>query len=80
MVRLEPRRPEPEGFTAQNTSGFGPADLAALNRALGRLVAAGPTEHEGKVALDVAVRRGLEPIEAGEASVEWLLDPTRSGG
>ena len=56
-----------------NTSGVNGRELAALNRALRRLMDAGLTEHEAKLAIDAAVGEWLEPKDAGEADVERLL-------
>ncbi len=72
-VRIEPCRSEPEGFTATNTSGVDHRELIALDRALRRLMDAGLTEREAKLAIDAAVRQGLEPKDAGEADVDRLL-------
>ena len=71
-VHLEARE-RPRGFTAGNTSGLSAPELEALNRALVRLMAAGVSEAEAKVALDAAVREWLEPKDAGEADVDRLL-------
>lgn len=55
-IVLAPRRELASGFTASNTSGLGPTELAALNTALDRLKAAGLTERDAKLRLDGAVR------------------------
>ena len=73
VVRIEPSQPMLEGFTATNTSGVDSRELTALNRALHRLMDAGLTEREAKLAIDAAVRQGLEPKDAGEADVDRLL-------
>ena len=70
-VHLEAREKQ-RGFTAGNTSGLSMPELEALNRALGRLMAAGLTEAKAKVALDAAVRSWLEPKDAGEADLARL--------
>ena len=72
-VRVEPARLAEEGFTTTNTSGVDSRELAALNRALERLMDAGLTEHDAKIAIDAAVRQWLEPKDAGDADVERLL-------
>ena len=72
-VTIEPRQPEREGFTATNTSGVTGPELAALNRALERLIAEGLSEREAKLAIDAAVREWLQPKDAAEADVERLL-------
>ena len=73
VVRLTPRPEPPSGFTRANTSGLGNAELAALNRALDRLMRAGLSEHQAKMKLDQAVRTWLQPIDAGIADVDRLL-------
>ena len=72
-VRVEPARTVQEGFTDTNTSGVDSRELVALNRALRRLMDAGLTEREAKLAIDAALRQWLEPKDAGEADVERLL-------
>ena len=62
-----------KGFTARNTSGVSEPELVQLNCALGRLMAAGLSEHEAKLAIDAAVREWLEPKDAGGADLERLL-------
>ena len=73
IVRLEPKPPEQEGFNAANTSGVNGRELTALNRALRRLMDAGLSEHEAKLAIDAAVREWLKPKDAGAADLERLL-------
>ena len=73
VVRVEPSRPAEEGFTRTNTSGVSDRELVALNRALRRLIDAGLSEHEAKVAIDRAVRAGLKPQDAGTADMDQLL-------
>lgn len=72
-VRIEPARPEPQGFMVTNTSGVNDRELQALNRALKRLMDAGLTEYEAKLALDAAVPEWLKFRDAGDADVERLL-------
>lgn len=67
-------RPEPQAaFTAGNTSGLNRRELAALNRALDRLMAAGLAERDAKLKLDAAVRVWLAPIDAGGEDLARLL-------
>ena len=54
-VHIEPHRPLELSFNRWNTSGLDAADLAALNVALGRLMARGLTECDAKMALHQAV-------------------------
>ena len=61
------------GFTAGNTSGLNGRDLAALNRALMRLMEAGLSEWDAKVRLDQAVRVWLAPIDADTTDLHRLL-------
>ena len=73
VIRSVPR-PEPQpGFTAGNTSGLNRRELAALNRALDRLMAAGLSERDAKLKLDAAVRVWLAPIDAGSEDLDRLL-------
>ena len=65
VVRIVPR-PEPP-------SGLSNAELAALNRALDRLMRAGLPEHAAKMKLDGAVRTWLQPNDAGIADFDQLL-------
>ena len=53
--------------------GLAGTQIAALNVALARLTDAGLTEHQGKLALDAAIRILLEPENAADAEVERLL-------
>ncbi len=71
--QIEPASRDADGFTPTNTSGVNRRELAALNRALERLVAAGLTEAEAKLAIDAAVRQWLVPRDAADADVERLL-------
>lgn len=72
-VHIEPPREPVRGFTATNTSGLTAPELVALNRALERLMAAGLSEHDAKLAIDAAVRDWLKPKEAAKTDVERLL-------
>ena len=72
-VRIEPTKPAQNGFTPTNTSGVDARELVALNRALRRLMDAGLTEREAKLAIDAAVREWLEPKDAGGADLERLM-------
>ena len=72
--RVESAGPVHDGFTPTNTSGLNSRELAALNRALERLVAAGLVEAEAKLAIDAAVRQWLEPRDAADADVLRLLE------
>ena len=73
-VRNDPVSPQPEGFTAANTSGVSDPELVSLNWALCRIMKTGLSEHEGKLVLDAAVRRGMKPADAGVTDLNWLLD------
>ena len=73
-VRIEAVRPQPEGFTASNTSGVSDPELVSLNSTLRRIMATGLSEHEGKLLLDAAVRRGMKPADAGVTDLTWLLE------
>ena len=72
-IRLAPPRDVSSGFTSTNTSGLDGVQIAALNVALARLIDAGLTEHQGKLALDAAVRIWLAPEDAADAELERLL-------
>ena len=72
-IRVDPPILPPSGFTSANTSGLDGMQLAALNVALARLIDAGLTEHQGKLALDAAVRIWLAPEDAADAEIERLL-------
>ena len=62
-----------EGFTAANTSGLTPGELAALNRLLDRITATGMGEHLAKLAIDHACRHWLEPAGAAGADLQRVL-------
>lgn len=72
-IHLAPPRDAPSGFTLANTLGLDGTQLAALNVALARLIDAGLTEYQGKLALDAAVRIWLAPEDAADAELERLL-------
>ena len=59
----------PSGFTPANTSGLDGTQIAALNVALARLIDAGLTEYQGKLALDAAVRIWLATRDAADAEL-----------
>ena len=73
VVHVEPRLEPQRGFTAGNTSGLDGRELAALNRALDRLMEAGLSEWDAKVRLDQAVRVWLAPIDADTTDLHRLL-------
>ena len=80
VVRIELPDARPAGFTAENTSGLSARELASLNAALRRLMAAGIAEEDAKLLLDAAVRDGLEPSKAGTADLQRWLDGGETPG
>ena len=71
--RLAPRRAGETGFHASNTSGLTAREIAILNRVLARLMAFGLSEPAAKLAIDAAVRDGLEPADACDADLDRIL-------
>jgi hypothetical protein len=72
-MRLQPYIEPEAGFTPRNTSGLDGRELAALNRALDRLMAHGLSDREAKLALHAAVAHWLQPRDAADADLERLL-------
>ena len=72
-IRVEPVHLAEKRFLTTNTSGVDRRELTALNRALQRLVAAGLTKHEAKIAVDAAIRQWLESKDASDPDLERLL-------